>query len=346
MTTIRLKYITADVDANANVRYYYRRPGQRKVRLRGIPGSETFMQAYSAALSGEVPNSEALKVTPATAGSFRAIMQTYFASAKFKSLDPATRAWHRRALEGVSHKHGDKPLAKLQTRHVQSLLDDKAEKSSVANKLRKALRAMFKWAIPRGYVSHNPVRDVELVSVPRSGGFHSWTLEEVRRFEDRHPVGTKARLAMAILLYTACRREDVVRLGRQHLRDGRLRFTQAKNEHRNPVEIDIPVHADLATIIEATPSGHLPFVVTHHGRPFSVAGFGNRFRKWCDEAGLPHCSAHGLRKAAAARLAERGATPHEIQAITGHKTLKEVERYTEAARRPGLADSAMAKLTD
>ena len=91
-------------------------------------------------------------------------------------------------------------------------------------------------------------------------------------------------------------------------------------------------------------SGHLTFLVTEFGKPHSPNGFGNKFKDWCREAGLPHCSAHGLRKAAAARLAERGATAHEIMAITGHQSLEEVERYTRAAQRRTLADSAMAKL--
>ena len=86
------------------------------------------------------------------------------------------------------------------------------------------------------------------------------------------------------------------------------------------------------------------FLVTDYGKPFSVAGFGTKFRMWCDQAGLQKCSAHGLRKAAASRLAERGASAHEIMAITGHRSLEEVERYTRAARKAGLADAAMAKL--
>ncbi|MGU3408215.1 tyrosine-type recombinase/integrase [Methylobacterium brachiatum] len=97
---------------------------------------------------------------------------------------------------------------------------------------------------------------------------------------------------------------------------------------------------DLAEAIAALPSSHLTFLVTDYGKPFSVAGFGNRFREWCDQAGLPHCSAHGLRKATASRLAKRGCTPHEIMAVTGHQTLEEVERYTREAQRAGLADSA------
>jgi integrase/recombinase XerD len=119
---------------------------------------------------------------------------------------------------------------------------------------------------------------------------------------------------------------------------------QAKNEHRNPIDVDIPVHPDLQRSLDAAPSGHLTFLVTEFGKPHSPNGFGNKFKDWCREAGLPHCSAHGLRKAAAARLAERGATAHEIMAITGHQSLEEVERYTRAAQRRTLADSAMAKL--
>jgi integrase len=101
----------------------------------------------------------------------------------------------------------------------------------------------------------------------------------------------------------------------------------------------------LRKIIESSPCGELTFLVTDFRRPFSTAGFGNKFRYWCDQAGLPHCSAHSLRKAAATRLAELGASEHEIMAVTGHQTSKEVSRYTRAARQKLLAESAMARIT-
>jgi integrase len=157
-------------------------------------------------------------------------------------------------------------------------------------------------------------------------------------------MGTRARLALALLLYTGQRRSDVVRLGRQHIRDGRLVFTQEKNKTRNPVRLEIPILPDLQRIIDAGPIGDLTFLVTEFNGPFTAAGFGNKMRDWCNQAGLPHCSAHGLRKAAAACLAETGATEHEIMAVTGHRTLKEVDRYTRTARQKVLADSAMRKL--
>ena len=67
-------------------------------------------------------------------------------------------------------------------------------------------------------------------------------------------------------------------------------------------------------------------------------------REWCDKAELPECTAHGLRKTIARRLAEAGASPHQIMAITGHQTLEEVMRYTATVNRPNLASEAMDKL--
>jgi integrase/recombinase XerD len=124
---------------------------------------------------------------------------------------------------------------------------------------------------------------------------------------------------MALMLYTACRRGDVTSLGPQHIQDGRLNYRQTKNAKRRPNDLSIPVHEDLRRIIDETPRKHMTFLVTEFGKPFSVAGFGNWFREKCDEAGLKHCSAHGLRKAAAAYLAECGATTLQIMAITGHR---------------------------
>jgi integrase len=101
----------------------------------------------------------------------------------------------------------------------------------------------------------------------------------------------------------------------------------------------------LARIIDASECGNLAFLVTSYGRPFAVAGFGNLFRDWCDEAGLPSvCSAHGLRKAACRRLAEAGCSAPQIGAISGHKSLAEVQRYVEAANRAKMAQAAMLHL--
>ena len=341
MVSLRLKYLVEDVDRHGNVRLYFRRKGHRKIRLPGLPGSDEFMAAYKAGLSASGDSHEHHRRP--VRGSFGHLCLTYYASATFKALDNSTQSWRRRALDAVCLRHGDKPVDLMQGKHVRKLRDELVDRPGAARNRLKALRALFRWATEADEAPHDPTRDVKAIPYA-TRGHHTWTLEEVEAFEDRHPIGSKARLAMAILLYTTCRREDAVRLGPQHIRNGRLRYRQAKNEHRSPIDCDIPLHSDLAEIIAATPSAHLTFLVTEQGRPFTAAGFGNKFRDWCNQANLPHCSAHGLRKATAARLAERGATAHEIMAVTGHQSLEEVERYTRAARKAQLADSAMSKL--
>jgi integrase len=106
------------------------------------------------------------------------------------------------------------------------------------------------------------------------------------------------------------------------------------------------LHPALAAVIDATPNEHLTVLVTEYGQPFTAAGFGNWFRARCDEAALPaRCAAHGLRKAACRRLAEAGCSANVIASISGHTTLREVERYTKAADQERMAREGMAAIT-
>ncbi|KQO80566.1 integrase [Methylobacterium sp. Leaf90] len=338
------EYVVSDTDRHDNVRYYFRRRPAPKVRLEGIPGSEAFMNKYYDCLDGKIPERKSRSV-PAAPGSFAALRLAYLGSPEFKSLDVSTRAWQRRALDEISEAHGTKRVAMMQARHVRTLRNGKRETPAAANTMLKALKALFKWANENGRASSDPTRNVDFLKYAKKG-FHPWSPSEVEAYEAAHLVGTTARLALELLLYTAGRREDVVRFGPHNLAAGRFRFVQGKNEDRAPVLIDIPVHPDLAEAIAAAqPSGAI-FILTHYGRPFTPNGFGNRFKKWCIQAGLPHCSAHGCRKAAAARLATRGATAHQIMSVTGHQSLAEVERYTRSALRAQMADTAMALLPD
>ncbi len=339
---IKLKHVIEDIDRHGNLRIYVRVPGRPKVRIRAWPGTEEFMTAYHAAIGSDSPSPP--QAHDAKRGSFRYVCIQYFKSPAFRGLDQSTQNWQRRALDKLCEAHAHKPVALLQARHIRKFRDELQDTPGASKNRLKALRALFRWAVENEEAPHDPTLGVKAIKYATQG-FHSWELEEVEAFEARHPIGTKARLAMAILLYTSWRREDAVRLGPQHVRDGRIKYRQAKNEHRNPVDMDIPLHPDLAEIIAATPSRHMTFLVTEYGKPYTPNGFGNAFKDWCRQADLPHCTAHGLRKATAVRLAERGATAHEIMSITGHRTLEEVERYTKAVRQAKLADSAMAKLT-
>jgi integrase len=311
-----------------------------------MPGSAEFMDVYRAALTGTSASRkiETARNDVAARGSLKWLCEMYFESSDFKRLDGGTKRVRRNLIDGLCREHGSKPAKLMEVRHVRYLRDARVDRPEAANAILKALRQIFAYGLAVELVARNPAKEVPYLK-SGSFGFHSWTTDDVRKFELAHPIGSKARLAFALLFYTGQRRSDVVQFGRQHLRDGRINFTQHKNRSRKPISLSIPLIPALQEIISKSPCGDLTFLVTDFGRPFSSAGFGNKFRFWCDQAGLSHCSAHGLRKAAAARLAELGASEHEIMAITGHQTSKEVSRYTRSARQKLLADSAMARIT-
>ena len=220
----------------------------------------------------------------------------------FKKLDPRTQHVRRQILDRFcQHKNdGDKPFALLLPRHIRSRRDEMVDRPEAANGLIKALRQLFKFAVDYDHHDRNPAKDVDYFK-SKGDGLHSWTIEEIRQFEERHPIGTSARLALALALYTGQRRSDIVQFGRQHVRDGWLVFTQHKGRNSKPVRLEIPIIPELGRIIDASPTGDLTFLINGLGKPFTSNGFGNWFRDRCDEAGLPHCSAHGC-----ARLPPRG----------------------------------------
>jgi integrase len=353
MARLRLVHVSADRDRHGNVRYYFRKRGlKNKTRLPGLPGSEEFMDAYKALCAGKpLPKRSAEKTLAARAdtSSLRWLVQQYLASTAFKSLDAKTRTNRARNLAKIceepisdanSLRFGEGPFADLPSKAIKRLLERKADSPTASNDWLKSLKVLFKWATQQEYTSHNPVREIPKIKVV-SDGFHTWSEEEVRQFEQKHPVGSPARLALALFLYTGQRLSDVILFGPQHIKGGWLRFTQQKNRNVKPVTLEIPVLPILADIIAATPTGHLTFLVSRWGKPFTLSGFGARFRRWCDAAGLPHCTAHGLRKAGASRAAENGATAAQLMAIFGWRDISQAEHYTRGADQKRLAGSSM-----
>ncbi len=347
MPTIKLRYVVEDVDRHGNVRIYLRRRG-RKVRIRERTGSPAFLERY-AQLTSDRAEQPAV-TTGSGAKTFRWLCTQFFASADFKRLDTRSQYTRRGQIEamqqepiapGATELFADFPIERLTAKALRVLRDRKADKPGAADNRVRALRRLFKWALRNEHVSTNPARDVEYVS-GKSDGWHSWTPDELNKFEERHAPGSKARLAIALLQYTGASRIDVVRLGPSNIRDGCMQFTRAKTR----VRIELPIAEELRVRIEgAAVVGAATFLVGAHGKPFTAAGFGNWFRERCDEAGLPHCSAHGVRKAAAARAADNGATTHELMAMFGWLNLKMADHYTKAADRKRGARRAAQLLT-
>lgn len=194
---------------------------------------------------------------------------------------------------------------------------------------------------------HKPGTRRAFSAAQAAGGFPPWTIAEVEKFEQFHAIGSKPRLALALILGTGARRSDAIILGRQHAYKGqdglRLKFTAYKGRNRSPVVVDIPYLKVLQDTVAATRTGDLTFLVTGRGRQFTQAYFGNWFRHQARLAGVAK-SAHGLRKVAAEWAAENGGTTQELMAIFGWKDMKQAERYTRGADRKRLATKAPALL--
>lgn len=322
------------------------------IRLRAKPATAEFHDVYRAALAAlsDVTPEEATKGGPAAGraaapGSLSWLCQRYYTSAEFKRLTERTRYVRRAILERACafEDDGSKPYRLLESRHIRERRDELADRPEAANAYVAALRQVFGWAVADTVrlATRNPARDVPYLSSANPDGFHTWTVEEIRQFEARHPLGTKAHLALSLLLFTGVRRSDAVTLGRQLERDGWLHFTEIKGRRRLTKQRAIPILPALRAAIDAAPSGHLTYLVIAFNKPFTANGFGNWFRRRCNEAGLSHCSAHGLRKAGATIAAENGATEHQLMAIYGWESPKQAALYTRRADRRRLTGDAM-----
>jgi len=339
MTGMKLDfhYLIADRDRHGNVRFYVREPGRPKVRIREKPGTPKFNRAYEAARAAPAPERRPSE-TPHT---LRWIARLYMASADFRRLDQASQRNRASVLhscldEPLKPKSedlmGECPVTVFGPAHIRVLRDRKSDEPGAANNRLKYLSSMFGWAVEAGHAQRNPVRDVRRIKYA-SAGFHTWTAEEILQFCERHPPGSKARLALALLLFTGARRGDIVTLGRQHVKAGWLRFVPGKTRKTSAEAVEVPLLPELQAEIAAATVTGLTFLLTDYGQPFTAAGFGGWFKHRCREAGLDHCSAHGLRKSGASMAAENGATEEQLRAIFNWSTAKQSATYTRRARR-------------
>lgn len=345
MARIKLKYVNAFTNRerkNCRVRFYFRRRGQKKaIPLPGLPGSEEFMAAYAAALASQADTSH-IGADRTLPGTINALVVDYYRSAEWQNqLGEDTRKTRRRIIEKFRAKHGNKRVALLQREHVLKMLGEIGKLSAKRHWL-KAIRGLLRFAVPT-MLKINPTEGIANIKLPKSKGHHTWTDDEIAQYRAYWPLGTPQRLVMEFALETASRRGEVVRLGPQHIKNGWIHIERTHGSEG----VDIEVSPQLLSACDAMPKAHLTYIVTAQGKPRSKYGLGNDFARWVTEAGLPsHCRLHGLKKGGMRRRAEAGNTAHELMAFSGHKSLSEVQRYTEAVNKKKLAASGAAKMRD
>jgi len=323
-------------DRAGRLRYYYRRRGRKAVPLPGSPSTPEFEAAYEAAKAGAAPLAVSKRAAP---GTIDALAIAYYRSEEWSLLADETRKTRKRIIERFRAEHGSKRVATLRHEHVQAMLA-RVKKLTAKRHWLKAIRPLLRSAIPT-MRKDDPTEGIANIKLPKTKGHATWSDAEIAQYRAHWPLGTQQRLVMEFALETFSRRGEVVRLGPQHVRGGRIRIERTHGSQ----DVDIPVTPELKAACDAMPKAHLTFIVTLQGKPRSKYGLGNHFAKWATEAGLPaRCRLHGLKKGGMRRLAEAGNTAHELMALSGHRTLTEVQRYTIDAEKKRLADSGMAKM--
>ena len=342
MARIKLLYVNEFIDRHGKVRYYFRRPSSRSVKLPGLPGSIEFMDAYQAALATVAPPPSSPKHV--IRGSLADLVAGYYRSVAFANLSPSSQQLYRIALKPVLEAHGHRLAREMPKTSARNIIEAiGARRPGMANLTRDVLSKVMVYAIATGVRSDNPFSGLERY---RLGTHHTWTDAELAQFERYWRLGTRERLAYALLLYTGQRGGDVVKMTRNDIVNGYIRVAQDKARKGTINELLIPIHPALARALKAGPVVGMQHLIAN-ARGQALTGLTDLIERAAQLAGLPpRCKAHGLRKAALRRLAEHGSTTKEIAAVSGHRSLSEIERYTSRADQARLATSAVAKLPD
>lgn len=335
MASVRLAYVHEYRDRHGKVRRYFRRHGYKTMALPGLPGSSEFMQAYASALAGKTVEQQPKH----GGGTLSDLTMRFYRSTEFSNLRSSSKATYRSVLEPILQKHGHRTITGMDRARARKIIEEiGAARPGTANLTISVLRRLMNYAVDLGLRPDNPLTRLAEYKI---GTHHTWTDDELAGFERRWPVGTRQRLAYALLLYTGQRGGDVVNMLRGDASKGTIRVVQQKTGE----ELLIAVHPALARAIKAAPTNGVHLLGDLHGRKITRGALTSLIRRAVKTAGLPpRCVAHGLRKAAMRRLAEHSASTKEIAAVSGHTTLKEVERYTKKADQARLSKAPIARL--
>ena len=332
----RLPFMQYETTRHGALVYYVRFGKGPRVRIKGEHGSAEFMAAYNAALAGQAPPGAHPERDNR---SLAWLIARYRETTSWTKFSPATRRQREAILRQVIERAGSAPFKAIERAHIVAGRDERRETPHQANHFLKVMRGLFQWAKKAEHVEIDPTEGVEFAEA-KTAGHHTWTADEIAQFEAHWAIGTRQRLAMAVLLYTGLRRGDAVLLGRQHIKDGWIKLTTEKTGET----VEMPLAPALAEIIEQTPTSDLAIISTAAGNPMTKAGFGNWFRDACNAAGVPG-TAHGLRKALAVMAAEGGASETELEALFGWRDRETSSIYTRAASKKKQAAEALRKAT-
>lgn len=336
MKKLSLPYVYEFRDRHGKARRYFRRNGVCRTMPAGVTASA---EAYVNALRESERPVKANLPCPYQRGSFGALTYLYESSAPFKQLAATTRRELGYTIKRLRAANGDKMVRMLTREDVLGWQDELAGRPGTANNMLRCMKILMNFAVDRGWRSDQPLARVKEL---KGGEFRAWTAEEHAKFKAVWPLGTMQRRAYALALHTGQRKADLVNMPVRARLVGFITLTQRKTD----TPLSIPESAELTAELDAMkPPGEM-MLWKEGGGQISLGHFGSMMRDAIRKAlgKETDCVFHGLRNSAAKHLADAGCTPHQIMAMTGHKTLRMVEKYTRQANQKRLASSALVRL--
>lgn len=333
----RPPHLQREVTRHGRPTWYVRIGRGPRTRIRADFGTPEFDAEYQVAISG---NPRPVRGAPA-AGTLAWLIARYRETSRWAAFSAATRRQRENIFRQVIETAGTQPIARITAVVIAAGRERRQKTPHQARHFLDAMRGLFHWALETKHVKSDPTASVKNLPRKKGLGFKMWSEEDMAAYERRWPIGTRQRVWLDVLAYTGLRRGDAVRLGRAHVRDGAATIKTEKSSFN--ITVTLPILPALAATLAAGPCGELTFISGESGRPLTKESFGNEFRKACRAAAVPG-SAHGVRKIAATRAAENGATVAELEAIFGWQGGGMASHYTREANRVRLAKEAMHKL--
>lgn len=358
MAPINLPYIERNKSRYGQIRYYFRRDGRRICRLPDDPDTEEFATAYwkmRDATDRTGANTGGPIHLNTRRGSFRWLCLEYMRRDAFRSLDVTTQAKRRAIMESMwaepvklSRPDGptfaDMPIAALDAHNVEVLRDRKRETPFAADERLKVLRQAMETKDDAGRAYMRNSAKLVAPFRKKTEGHHAMTPAEAMQFISHHGPQSKATFALALMMFTGFRVSDLAAIGPQHRRGDIFRLRLFKNRNRTPVDLEIAIHPILEAVLAMHKPVGLNYLLTEHGKPYSVKGLGNRISEWFTQAGLANCTAHSVRKGLATDIAHHEATDSQLEAMFGWSDGKTSKIYTRSAQRARLARQAVARI--
>ena len=350
MTKVRFlpTNVSSFKDRHGKTRYRFRKVGCKDYYFKHPIGTEDFRREYSCCVSN-VPTVKVTVRTRDREGSVNDLVSRYLRSSDFKGeARQVTLSKNRAIIERFRKMHGERMVADVTFEPLDIIITQARVKNAdgtggnfAAQKLRKELKRLFGYAVKLGWLASNPVNHIRPIKL-RTDGFHSWTDKEVEQYQNHWALGTHQRLALELVLWTGKRIGDAAKLGPQHITDNTLISVDSKTQKRS----EIPLSKDVLVALAAVGEAHGYLITWSHGKGYSEKSLSQTFSEWCNEAGLRHCSAHGLRKTISRRMAESGLTNAEMKSITQHTADAELAVYTRGVNQKHLSTKAIEKLSD